>query len=61
MSAPLPVIAVDLGGTQIRAGLVEGGQILHRQAIPTASERGVDAVIGSIADDIRRVATADGT
>jgi glucokinase len=60
MSAPLPVIAVDLGGTQIRAGLVEGGQILHRQAIPTASERGVDAVIGSIADVIRRVATAAG-
>ena len=60
MSAATPVIAVDLGGTQIRAGLLQDGRIVHRQAVPTASERGVDAVIGSIVDLVRGVGAAAG-
>jgi glucokinase len=56
----MPLVAVDLGGTQIRAGLVQGGQLLHRAARPTASERGVDAVIESIAEVVRQMWAAAG-
>lgn len=55
-----PVIAVDLGGTQIRAGLIEQGRIAYRQATPTASERGIDAVIASIEGVIRAIDRAAG-
>jgi glucokinase len=55
-----PVVAVDLGGTQIRAGLVDGERLLHRRAAPTASERGIDAVIDSIVGLIRDVSAAAG-
>jgi glucokinase len=60
MAAALPVIAVDLGGTQIRAGLVEDHRIVHRRALPTASERGVDAVIATMIETIRQVGAAAG-
>jgi glucokinase len=60
MIAGMPVIAVDLGGTQIRACLVRAGQIRHRRAEPTASERGIEAVIGSILGVIRAVGAAAG-
>jgi glucokinase len=60
MAAAVPVIAVDLGGTQIRACLVEQGRIAHRHALPTASERGIDAVIATMVETIEQVAAAAG-
>jgi len=42
-------IGIDLGGTNIAAGLVtEEGKILDKVSIPTNADRGVDAVIGGI-------------
>ena len=44
-----PILAVDLGGTQIRAALVTSDRTVHcRRAIPTADEEGVEAVVGRI-------------
>lgn len=46
-----PVLAVDLGGTQIRAALVDPDlTVHHRRAVPTHDEEGVDAVLGRIGD-----------
>ena len=45
-----PVLAIDLGGTQIRAALVTPDQTVHcRRATDTRDEDGVDAVIARIA------------
>lgn len=44
------VIGIDLGGTQIRAALVDGGgAIIARAAEPTAADAGPAVVIGQIA------------
>jgi glucokinase len=46
-----PVLAVDFGGTQIRAALVAPDLAVHcRRALPTRDEEGVDAVLGRIAE-----------
>ena len=46
-----PVLAVDLGGTQIRAALVTPDLAVHcRRAVPTRDEEGVDAVLDRIAE-----------
>jgi glucokinase len=46
-----PVLAVDLGGTQIRAALVDPDlTVHHRRAVPTRDEEGVDAVLARIGD-----------
>ncbi|HEU4862864.1 MAG TPA: ROK family protein [Candidatus Limnocylindria bacterium] len=46
-----PVLAVDLGGTQIRAALITPDLAVHRRrAEPTRDEEGVDAVLGRIAE-----------
>jgi glucokinase len=40
------VVAIDLGGTQIRAGLITAGlDVDHRRAVATRDEDGVEAVI----------------
>jgi glucokinase len=50
-SAERPILAVDLGGTQIRAALVTSDRSVQcRRATPTADEEGVDAVIGRIVE-----------
>jgi glucokinase len=50
-----PVLAVDLGGTQIRAALITPDLEVHgRRAVPTDDADGVEAVL----DRIARVATA---
>jgi glucokinase len=64
-SAPdRPVLAVDLGGTQIRAALITPDLAVHaRRAVPTDSEEGIEAVLGRIADlarTVRRDAVAAG-
>lgn len=49
-------IGVDLGGTNIAAGLVdEEGKILYKISCPTGVERGAEAVIGDIAKLSQRV------
>ncbi len=55
------VIAVDLGGTNIRAALCDReGQILNRHRQHTLPELGPDAVIGRIVDSIRHVMPESG-
>ena len=49
-------IGVDLGGTNIAAGLVdEEGQILHKCCVPTGVERGAEAVIADMAALCQRI------
>jgi glucokinase len=48
-AANQPVVAIDLGGTQIRAALVTPDlEVLHRRAVPTCDEEGVNAVLERI-------------
>lgn len=44
-----PILAIDFGGTQIRAALITPDRAVHaRRAVPTADEDGVDAVVTRI-------------
>jgi len=50
-SAERPVLAVDLGGTQIRAALITPDLAVHcRRAVPTHDTDGVEAVLARICD-----------
>ena len=66
MQHPLerPVLAVDLGGTQIRAALITSDRTVHgRVAVPTRDEDGVDATLARIAEvaiGVRDRAASDG-
>jgi glucokinase len=54
-------IGVDLGGTNIKAGLLRGdGHVLASQSIPTEAEGGPDVVIGRICQIIRSTAELAG-
>jgi len=54
-------IGIDLGGTGIKAGIVdEGGKILHKCACPTGAERGHEAVIHDMAQLCLRVVEEGG-
>ena len=54
-------IAVDIGGTQIRAALCDSEGTIHQRAADlTASHEGPDAVMGRIEGAIRQVWPADG-
>ena len=61
-SAERPVLAVDLGGTQIRAALITPDRSVHcRRAEPTNDEDGADVVvarIGEVAAAVRADASA---
>ncbi|HEX2222509.1 MAG TPA: ROK family protein [Candidatus Limnocylindria bacterium] len=58
------VLAIDLGGTQIRAAHVAPDlAVASRRAVPTHDEEGVDAVVARIcdlADEVRRDARSAG-
>lgn len=55
MAAARPIGAVDLGGTNIRAAIVEGDGTLHaRVAVRTAAEDGRDPVLRRLADLVRQ-------
>ena len=45
----MPVIAVDLGGTNLRAALVEDGVVLQRYALPTRPDDGAESWLEAIA------------
>lgn len=50
-------IGVDLGGTQVRAALVDAnGAVLRRAALPTAAESGPQAVVEQIGEIVEEVA-----
>lgn len=52
------VIAIDLGGTNIRGAIVDaGGNLVRRESEGTHAHDGPDALIARIADTIHRVAT----
>src|SRR5690348_2568061 len=50
------VIGVDLGGTQIRAALIQQARLLSRVSVLTQDEEGVDAVIQRMKEAIRQAA-----
>lgn len=53
---PPVAIGIDLGGTNIRAAVVDGqGRILQRLEQPTAAARGPGPVIEDLADLVRRL------
>jgi glucokinase len=62
--AERPVLAVDLGGTQIRAALITPDRSVHcRRAEPTRDEDGVETVVDRIVEvvaEVRAAAAADG-
>ena len=62
--AERPILAIDLGGTQIRAALVTSDRTVHcRRAVPTDDEEGVEAVLNRIievAAAVRDDAARDG-
>ena len=55
-------IGFDLGGTNLRAGIVdlESGQVSHLLSMPTLAREGHEAVMTRMADLIGRVITASG-
>ena len=63
-AAERPVLAVDLGGTQIRAALITPDRSVHcRRAEPTRDDDGVEAVVERIVEvvaEVRDEAAADG-
>lgn len=55
MSADV-ALAVDVGGTQLRAALVSrDGRVMHRQSARTPAEEGADAVLAAVATACRAV------
>ena len=60
-TAERPILAIDLGGTQIRAALVTPDRVVHcRRAVPTADEEGVEAVLDRIVEVAAAVRDAGG-
>lgn len=54
------VIAIDLGGTSIKAALVSGGDILASEAIPARSSEGLAPQLPRIADLVRSLCSSRG-
>lgn len=55
------VLAVDLGGTNLRAALIsESGELTHRRSVPTQSSAGPEAVASRIVALLDGVAAAAG-
>jgi len=52
-------IGIDLGGTQVRAALVEEGRILRRAVARTDASGGPTAVLGQFKKLISEICTAD--
>jgi glucokinase len=55
-------IGVDLGGTNIKCGVVtRDGEILHQQSVPTKADRPQDEIIADIIGVIQSVIKDSGT
>lgn len=48
----MTTLAIDIGGTKIRAGLVDTDQVRDVHAVPTPASEGADRVLGQIQDVI---------
>lgn len=57
-SGATPVIAMDLGGTKIRAGVVRGATVTHVRTVATPAASGARAVLDAVAALVARVARA---
>lgn len=56
-----PTLAVDLGGTNVRAAVVSpAGQIIARKQLPTRAQVGVEEVLARVDEAVRAVATEAG-
>lgn len=54
------VVGIDLGGTQLRAALVDRtGAIVRRDAVRTEAQAGPEVVVGQMAALVERIAGAD--
>lgn len=53
-----PVLAVDLGGTKIRAGVVAGGRVTDQRSAPTPARLGASSVLDAVADLVARTLSA---
>lgn len=54
------VVGIDLGGTQLRAALVDRtGAIVRRDAVRTEAQAGPEVVVGQMAGLVERIAGAD--
>ena len=51
----VPHIGVDLGGTRLKAGWVENGQITRTSIRNTPAQAGPDAVLTAVADAVREL------
>lgn len=56
-----PVIAVDLGGTKIRAGVVTGSEVTNAHSAPTPAKLGASSVLDAVADLVARTLAAAAT
>ena len=57
-----PVLALDIGGTQLRGGVVEpDGRVVASQRIRTPVEDGGPGIVDAAIALLRRVAQADGS
>jgi glucokinase len=54
-------LAVDVGGTRLRAALVDTeGRVMHRQSLRTPADEGAEAVVAAIASACKAVLAASG-
>jgi glucokinase len=59
--APSPVLALDIGGTKLAAGVVDSGGTLHSFAVePTKAQDGPELVLGRLFDLGRRAVAESG-
>ncbi len=53
------VVGVDIGGTSIEAGLVEGKQLIETHSLPTHAQRPANEILQTLIDGIEKVKTTD--
>ncbi len=53
-------IGIDLGGTNIAAGIVEDGKIIAKASTPTGKDRPTAEIVADMADLAKRLATESG-
>lgn len=54
------ILAIDIGGTAVKMGIVEGDTLHHRREIPTEAQRGAQNMIGRIIAAASEMAPFDG-
>ncbi len=58
---PAPILAADTGGTLIKLGIVQNGQVLAQSVIPAHSDRPLADRLPAVADAWRELCLAAGT